>query len=107
MKYFLYLFATVIGISSCKKNCDNSNCADGYIYWGGSPAADGLGWYFAEGRTGNWKAKQLKDNELPDEYKNLNDSTAVRACLQETTERAPCFCLQPSYYYKIKSIKKR
>jgi hypothetical protein len=107
MKYFIYLFATIIIVSSCKKNCDRSNCTDGFIYWGGTPAADGLGWYFAESRTDSWKPKQLKESELPVEFQNLNDSTAVRACLQETTERAPCFCPQPSYYYKIKSITKR
>jgi hypothetical protein len=107
MKHLIYIFTAIIIISSCKKKDNGSVCTDGYIYWGGPPAADGLGWYFSEGRTGTWKPKQLKETELPAEFQLFNDSTAVNICLQTTTDRAPCFCAEPSYYYKINSIKKR
>jgi hypothetical protein len=112
MKYVLVLMIGGLIFISCKKEkecSENSFCADGFIYWGGDLAADGLGWYFAETRGGSWRAKQLKDNELPDAFKSFNDSTAVSICLTETKDPAPCFC-PPSYntnYYKIKSIKKR
>ena len=26
-------------------------CADGHIFWGGDPSANGIGWYFSNGRT--------------------------------------------------------
>jgi hypothetical protein len=98
--------STVITAGSCNKQ-ENVQCSNGYIYWGGSPAADGLGWYFAESRSGNWKAKQLKEEELPAHLRSTTDSTAVFICLEETTERAPCFCATPSYYYKVVSAQKR
>ncbi len=88
-------------------SCVADSCTNGFIYWGGSYAVDGLGWYFAEKREGNWLPAQLKEEELPNEFKNTNDSTAVSICLRKTTERAPCFCASPSYFHKIIKIEKR
>jgi hypothetical protein len=106
LRLFVVLTVLCLTVASCNKD-EKSVCSNGYIYWGGSPAADGLGWYFAESRSGNWKAKQLKEEELPWNLQPTSDSTAVFICLQETTERAPCFCATPSYYFKIVSVEKR
>jgi hypothetical protein len=112
MKKFVFILCTGLFIQSCslKKeecSCAADYCADGFIYWGGSSAVDGIEWYFAEKREGNWKAAQVKETELPAQFRNFNDSTAVNICLRKTTERAPCFCAAPSYYYKIISIRSR
>lgn len=106
LRLFVVLTVLCLTVASCNKD-EKAECSNGYIYWGGSPAADGLGWYFAENRSGNWKAKQLKEEELPRDLQPTTDSTAVFICLKETTERAPCFCATPSYYYKIVSVEKR
>lgn len=83
-------------------------CTNGYIYWGGPVEADGVGWYFAENRVGNWVVHQLKEEELPAAYKpGYTDSTAVKICLQKSTERSPCYCSAPAYYYHITFIQKR
>ncbi|HEX4956790.1 MAG TPA: hypothetical protein VFV46_01325 [Lacibacter sp.] len=106
---FSVIFAFIQSCSTKKEQCSciAAFCRTGYIYWGGPYAADGIGWYFAEKREGNWLPAQVKEEELPEEYKNDNDSTAVFICLQKTNERAPCFCAAPSYFYKVISIKKR
>jgi hypothetical protein len=111
MKKFLIFFVVILSVFSCKKNKSESTQADfckaGYIYWGGSYAVDGVGWYFADNRSGSWSALQLKEEELPAAYKtSFTDSTAVIICLKKTDERAPCFCSAPSYFYKIISIQK-
>jgi hypothetical protein len=107
-KIISFLLVTIIFStqSSCKKE-ESASCSSGYIYWGGDYAVDGLGFYFAETRQGNWKFKQLKESELPSYSKSVTDSTAVTICLEETDERAPCFCATPSYFYKIVSIERR
>lgn len=111
MKKLLVILFAVALYSSCIKPVppDEDFCAEGHIFWGGDPATDpnGLGWFFAIKRTGNWKFYQVKDAELPSAYKNLTDSVGVSICLVSTKETAPCPCVQPSYYYKIKSISKR
>ena len=112
MKRILLVSAVLLITQSCtaKKEqcaCTADFCASGFIYWGGSYAADGLGWYFAEKREGNWRPAQLKEEELPGEFKTGSDSTAVNICLQKTNEPAPCFCTSPSYFHKIVSIRKR
>jgi hypothetical protein len=96
-------------LNACSKSNGPSDsfCATGYIYWGGDYAVDGIGFYFADTREGNWRAKQLKADELSSEFKSLTDSVAVNICLKKTDERAPCFCVSPSYYYKVVSIQKR
>lgn len=104
-------FVAILSFLSCnKQNAEGQAdfCREGHIYWGGSYAVDGVGWYFAENRSGSWSAKQLKEEELPAVYKtNPSDSLAVIICLKKTDERAPCFCSAPSYFYKIISIQKR
>ncbi len=111
MKKLVFPFIVILSFLSCKKYKTESAQADfckaGYIYWGGSYAVDGVGWYFTENRYGSWSAKQLKEEELPAAYKtSLTDSTAVIICLKKTDERAPCYCSAPSYFYKIISIQK-
>ncbi|MBS4066332.1 MAG: hypothetical protein KGZ74_17360 [Chitinophagaceae bacterium] len=112
MKLFVLIACVFFAAQSCKLkkeecSCVAASCAQGFIYWGGPYAADGIGWYFAEKREGNWLPAQLKEEELPNEFKNFNDSIAVTICLQKTNERAPCFCASPSYFYKIVRIEKR
>lgn len=111
MKKLIISFVLILLILSCKKNKSASAqtdfCKGGYVYWEGSYEADGVGWYFAESRSGSWSPLQLKAEELPAAYKtSLTDSTAVIICLKKTDERAPCFCSAPSYFYKIISIQK-
>lgn len=111
MKKLVIPFVVILFFFSCSKNksadAQADFCKGGYIYWGGSYAVDGVGWYFAENRSGSWSALQLKEEELPTAYKtSLTDSTAVIICLKKTNERAPCFCAAPSYFYKIVSIQK-
>jgi hypothetical protein len=110
MKYILLLAFILLFALACIKHkcdCDEDYCGNGFIYWGGSYAVDGIGWYYAEKREGNWSASQLKEEELPNEFKNFSDSTAVSICLRTTTERAPCFCASPSYFHKIVRIERR
>ena len=110
MKKLVILFIGILSFLSCNKRnteAQSDFCKQGHIYWGGSYAVDGVGWYFAENRSGSWSALQLKEEELPAAYKtSFTDSTAVIICLKKTDERAPCFCSAPSYFYKIISIQK-
>lgn len=109
MKYLSVMLLLFISLGSCNKSADlnkEPSCEKGYIYWGGDYSVDGIGWYFTDKREGNWKFKQLKEADLPGEFKNITDSTFVSICLEKTEERAPCFCLEPSYFYKIISVKK-
>lgn len=104
-------FTVLLCFLSCNKQRNEAQvdfCREGYIYWGGAYAVDGIGWYFAESRSGSWLAMQLKEEELPAAYKtNPSDSIAVLMCLKKTEERAPCFCSVPGYFYKIISIQKK
>jgi hypothetical protein len=112
MKPIAFILCAWLFIQSCslKKeecSCIADYCADGFIYWGGPYEVDGIGWYFAEKREGNWRAAQLKEDEVPAAFKNFSDSTAVKICLRITSERAPCFCASPSYFHQIIKIEKR
>lgn len=84
-------------------------CAAGHMFWGGDPATNpnGLGYYFAIKREGNWKFYQVKESAIATEFKSQTDSIAVNICLKSTNEKAPCPCVQPSYYYEVKSISRR
>jgi hypothetical protein len=102
------VFALVI-IASCKKNqvttdCSSATrCFDGYIFWGGDPAADGSGWYAATSRVQD-SAFFLETVPTPFNA----DSTAVHICLSETSKKRICFCTGPgSNYYKIVDIIRR
>lgn len=111
MKKLVIPLVVILFFFSCSKNksaeAQADFCKGGYIYWGGPYAVDGVGWYFAENRSGSWSPLQLKEEELPAAYKtSFTDSTAVIICLKKTEERAPCFCSAPSYFYKIISIQK-
>lgn len=114
----LLLSIVAICFSGCKKSsstdvADNPSLfkGDGYIYTDGDPAvvADGIGWYFAESRSGSWRALGLKDKELPAAFKNITvtDSIAVTVSLKETQDPVGCNCLPGTYFYHIISIKKR
>lgn len=110
MKKWIFAIALVFVGVACEKNKVEDPaivCKTGYIYWGGDYAIDGIGWYFAENRANGLERYQLKETELPALYKtSFTDSTAVKICLTKTTERAPCFCSAPSYFYSIQSIQK-
>ena len=108
MKLFLLLFV-FIAFSSCTKNnhggCWNIQpvCTDGFIFWGGDPAADGLGWYLSATRTDE---KRFYIENPPIAFKI--DSLAVNACLEETNKPLVCYCVgaKPNYYV-VKEIRKR
>jgi hypothetical protein len=109
-KLIAFLFISSIVVSCVKPVTPNQNfCAEGHIFWGGNPATDpnGIGYYFAVKRTGNWKFYQVKDAELEAQYKSTTDSIAVNICLESTNDKAPCPCAEPSFYYKVKSISRR
>ena len=83
---------------------------DGFLYNDGNAFVGGIGWYFAESRTGEWKTLALKESQLPAEYKNITvaDSMAVTVSLEKTTTPANCDCIPGSIYiYNILSIRKR
>lgn len=106
----ILLFGFILYSSCIKPVAPNEDfCADGHIYWGGDPATNpnGIGWFFALNRSANYKFYQVKDADLPQQFKSMNDSTSVSICIQSTKETAPCPCAQPSYYYNIKSISRR
>lgn len=109
MKKMIVSLLLLISFNACIKPVQPKLdfCADGHIFWGGDPAANGIGWYFSNGRTGNWKFYQVKDAELAAEFKSPADSVAVNICLVSTKDQAPCPCVEPSYYFRIKSIRKR
>jgi hypothetical protein len=109
-KLIFILFATALYISCVKPVAPKEDfCAEGHMFWGGDPSTNpnGLGYFFAIKRTGNWKFYQVKESALTNEFKSQTDSIAVNICLKSTKEEAPCPCVQPSYYYEVKSISKR
>lgn len=108
----LFIILIVFGLySSCIKPVTPKEdfCAEGHIFWGGDPVTNpnGLGYFFATKRVGNWKFYQVKETALAAEFKSQTDSIAVNICLKSTNEKAPCPCVQPTYYYEVKSISKR
>ena len=110
------IICSIIGLMAisflgCKKEATpvtfNGN---GFIYTDGSAFVGGIGWYFAESRSGEWKALPLKESQLPTEYKNITtaDSIAVTVSLEKTKTPASCDCVPGSLYlYNIISIRKR
>jgi hypothetical protein len=106
MKKTVLLVSLFCLFFACRKKQDafvpDSFCQDGYIRWGGSPAADGLGWYYAANLDRTW-VYVLKD--LPDNFKT--DSLAVSVCLEKTRELMACNCSEPFPYYKVNSIRLR
>jgi hypothetical protein len=109
-KMLLFIFAAFL-ISACVKPVvpKQDFCAEGHMFWGGNPATDpnGIGYYFATKRVGNWKFYQVKESALAPEFKSQTDSIAVNICLKSTDEKAPCPCAEPSYYFEVKSISRR
>jgi hypothetical protein len=75
---------------------------DGFIYNDGSEFAGGVGWYFAESRTGQWNALALKESQLLAEYKNITiaDSIAVTVSIEKTKTSASCDCAPGSISYR-------
>src|SRR6058998_2722450 len=103
MKTISVFAFVLIMMTSCKKNqvatdCSSATrCFDGYIFWGGEPAADGSGWYASTSRAQD-PAFYLETVPAPFNA----DSTAVHICLSETSKKRVCFCTGPvSNYYKI------
>ena len=96
----------------CKKEETNVTFnGNGFIYTDVDPqfVAGGIGWYFAESRTGEWKILALKKSQLPAENKNitLTDSIAVTVSIEKTKTPASCDCIRGSIYvYNILSIRK-
>jgi hypothetical protein len=101
MKKLLCILALFVFAISCRKEKSDTSCIDGYIHWGGNPAADGSGWNLRTGDESSSTYYILKN--LPEEFQT--EGLAVNACIQETNEVAPCFCIKN--YSKIISIKRR
>jgi hypothetical protein len=108
MRRLVFVLALFISFVGCSKEAKDTACSpgdtacvDGYIHWGGEPAADGSGWNLKTGSEENTTFYILKN--LPDDFKT--DGLAVTACIEETKEPALCFC--GKYYSKIISIKRR
>lgn len=101
MKTVIFTFATILLLSACKKEKEEALCLEGSIQWGGEPAADGTGWTFVTTETNQLYILQ----NLPAEYKQ--DDLPVAVCLQQTDEKASCYCPQPPYLFAITSIKRR
>src|SRR5688572_20851502 len=103
MKKWLLILFTSIAFFSCAKE-DQPICKDGFIFWGGDPAADGRGWYFSESINSN--DFMVMDN-LGNDFKV--DNLPVNICVVKTNTRYYCLC--PStpelYYYHITSIRTR
>ena len=107
MKILLFFFVIAVALS-CNKNkqfCGFATleCTDGFIFWGGDPAADGLGWYLSATRSAE---KRFYIENPPAAFKI--DSIAVNACLEETNKPIVCNCVgtKPNYY-NITEIRKR
>ena len=109
MKAILAIVTAVFVFSACKKNSGGpevigpTNCFDGYIFWGGDPAADGTGWYASTTRDPR-NAFYLQTVQAPFNA----DSTPVHICVAETNKRMLCECAgTPPHYYKIMEIRGR
>lgn len=109
MRRLLLIIATSFLFTACDKAKEKEIeiesgdivCLNGTIEWGGEPAADGRGWIFVPTETSQYYS--LKD--LPAAYKQ--DDLPVSVCLQQTNEKAPCFCPEPPYFYRVTSVKRR
>ncbi|HVG40954.1 MAG TPA: hypothetical protein VM888_05025 [Chitinophagaceae bacterium] len=103
MKRLSVLLFSYVLLLSCNKEVAETTCLDGYIFWGGDPAADGRGWYFSENKS---STTTYYLESLPDKYKT--DETAVSICLLKTDKQFLCFCAGDfPYYYRITKIDKR
>lgn len=105
MKPWFLMLAAGLLFTACDKDNDkqaaDALCLDGTIEWGGDPRADGRGWIFIP--TEGTQAYYLK--ELPEAYKQ--DHLPVAVCLQQTGEKASCFCQPLPDLYKVLSIKRK
>lgn len=94
---------TIVFLLLLVTSCTKENfCAEGYIRWGGDPAADGLGWHYVNDLTDS--RVYILEN-LPDDFKR--DSLPVRICLKETNRKFYCECSRPFNYYHINSVTRR
>ena len=101
MKKLLCVFALAIFMLGCEKD-RSLECVDSVVFWGGEPAADGVGWYLSDGRG---SANTYFVDNLPAEFRA--DSTPVRVCLTKTNKKRHCYCVTPPPVYHIKSIARR
>ena len=101
MKRWLIILTVCLAGFSCNKGSQES-CNDGYIFWGGDPAVDGVGWYFSKNANGS---DFFPLDNLSDDFKI--DNLAVNACLVKTNKEFICFCSGTHYYYHINSISLR
>jgi len=101
--WFLIIMASLL-VTACAKDNEKQAaetvCLDGTIQWGGDPAADGTGWTFVSTET----TKRYFLKNLPETFKR--DDLQVAVCLQQTEERAYCYCSELPYLYVITSIKR-
>ena len=102
-KLALYLLVATLVTACTKSLTQTESCKEGFIIWGGTPAADGLGWYFSENKNSSGKA--YKFDNLPEAYQK--DKLAVRLCFYETAETYACFCAVPMPLYHITTIEER
>jgi len=74
---------------------------EGRIHWGGDISYDGTGWSFVPSGTNNhYYLKGLPQAFMADQLK-------VSISLQETTEKAPCFCPDPPFLYAMMRIERK
>ncbi|HEY0066371.1 MAG TPA: hypothetical protein VGB46_03375 [Flavisolibacter sp.] len=101
MKKLLCLLAFSLFLLGCEKD-KSLECVDSIVFWGGDPAADGMGWYLSDGRgSGN----NYYVDDLPAEFQT--DSLPVRVCLVKTGKKRNCFCLTRPPVHRIKHISRR
>lgn len=101
MKKIFCLLALSLFLMSCKKE-KAEQCIDTMVFWGGDPAADGMGWYLADSRG---SATTYSVDNLPARFEK--DSTPVRVCLKRTDKKRSCYCINPPFVYHIESISGR
>jgi hypothetical protein len=103
MKKIFVVVAGLFLMFSCTKDKAETTCLDGFIFWGGDPAADGTGWYFSQNR---FSQHVYFLQSLAADYKK--DSLPVSACVVKTTNKFYCQCAgDPPYFYRITKINKR
>lgn len=101
MKKLLCLLAFSLFLLSCKKDMP-LECVDSIVFWGGDPAADGMGWYLADSRG---SANSYIITSMPAEFQA--DSTPVKVCLFKAGKWRNCYCTDPPPVYRIISISRR
>jgi hypothetical protein len=103
MKRILAVMAIAICFFvACKKSgADENNeiCTVAKVYYGGDPAADGLGWILVTDSV-NWK--YLPPEEIPAPYKV--NGLLVDVCYVKTDKDFSCFCTPP--YQKVVRVTK-